>query len=153
MKLFLSFILFIQATSCLSHHKYKVLDQEVSIPQKYIVELQPDASISFLEQNQDVVIRRVYAHTLFQGVSIEILENEQDILQSILDHPDTAFVSPNRVIQNQAASITVPQKLSPDDVLKILPHELHQVDRARKELGLTGKGIFVGIIDSGNNNK
>lgn len=123
-----------------------------SIPQKYILEFEPGAPASaLLNSLPGVTTRHIYAHTLFEGASIEItdIENEENILQSILKHPDIAFISPNRRIKSNSVTISNQWDLSPESIEKMLPHEIHQVDKARKELGLTGKGIFVGIIDTG----
>ncbi|KAI9309624.1 peptidase S8/S53 domain-containing protein [Cunninghamella echinulata] len=38
---------------------------------------------------------------------------------------------------------------SPNDIKKALPHHLTQVDQVHKELGLTGKGVRVCVIDDG----
>lgn len=152
LSIFLLYTSIIQCRPRILHPKFRGSHAD-SIPLKYIIEFEPDTSPSFLDAIEGISIRRVYAHALFQGVSIEITntENEDTILQSILDHPGIAFVSPNRAIQSNSVTISNSYNLSPDSIEKLLPHEIHQVDRVRKELGLTGNGIFVGIIDSGTN--
>lgn len=155
MKLYLYFaLIYLLIQTILCHHpKYRAAHERDSIPHKYIIEFEQDASTDFLHSMNGVNVRRTFEHKLFQGVSIEITDtdNKEFILGAILDHPDIAFVSPNRAIKSNAVTIKNNYGLSPNSIEKILPHEIHQVDRARKELNLTGEGIFVGIIDTGMN--
>lgn len=66
-------------------------------------------------------------------------------------------MSANRMIQRASpippvkrAEPNANSTFTPETIRSLMPHNASQVNKARQELNLTGQGVFVGIIDSGN---
>lgn len=123
----------------IDHPKY-VHSQADLVHGRYIVST---ASTQFT--SPDITIHETFAHELFQGVSLSI-DNESTHLStliSILDRPDIEAVYPVKMI----ARPTV--KYHPSTQHSVLPHAMTQVDKVHSKLKNKGKGILVGILDTG----
>ncbi|ORZ10087.1 peptidase S8/S53 domain-containing protein [Absidia repens] len=157
--------LFLQGSTdaLLQHRKFKASSSEDLIHGRYIVEFaQQDATYPFAQSlsntfDKDVKIHEQFTHDLFAGLSFNLddpnpsavtASSYDEKLQSLFDHDHVTAVYPIRAIQRpQLTSTPVHED---DSIAKaISPHHLTQVDRVHKELKNTGKGVVVGIIDSG----
>ena len=152
-------------------------DESLPIPGRYICELTgPDVGtegkrLLNLLQNQlsgyEVTMPRTFDYALFKAVTIQITRTSSDGSNDLLAtisankeslvvdalkivaktgmiakvYPVHAFHKP-KVMNSAAASEDI-------NVSAIMPHHQTQVDRVHSELGNTGAGIKVGVIDSG----
>lgn len=107
-----------------------------------------------------------YAHELFYGASIQVdslgeytssgisamSEDSNglgDIVESIISQAHVSGVYPVRVIPRPNLVPMVASGGDGTDYSQLIPHAMTQVDKVHKELKNTGKGIVVGVIDSG----
>ncbi|KAI7871246.1 peptidase S8/S53 domain-containing protein [Spinellus fusiger] len=97
-------------------------------------------------------IAETFNHELFSGVSFGLNGlngTEHDLaLHTILNHHHIKSMYPVRAIPRPETSTQVVKASSVIDP-SILPHAMTQVDRVHSELKNTGKGISVGILDTG----
>ncbi|KAI8331696.1 peptidase S8/S53 domain-containing protein [Chlamydoabsidia padenii] len=157
--------LFLQGSTdaLLSHRKFKAYPSSDVVTGRYIVEFtHQDATKSFAQSlsdtfDNDVKIQEQYTHDVFAGLSFNLNDPEPSAvtassydnkLQTLFDHDQVAAVYPIRIIKRPELTVTPVRKdeVNPEP---ILPHHLTQVDRVHKELKNTGKGIVVGILDTG----
>ncbi|KAJ1965672.1 hypothetical protein GGI12_000619 [Dipsacomyces acuminosporus] len=115
-------------------------------PNTYIVELEDSASVLFyglLESTYskipDTIIRHRYTKA-FKGVSISTA-NESD-LNKVISAPEVKRVWPVRFQ-------SLPYSQSTQNFTFPYLHQKTGVAKAIEELGLTGKGVKIGIVDSG----
>ncbi|KAI8374401.1 peptidase S8/S53 domain-containing protein [Radiomyces spectabilis] len=145
------------ASARIHHPKYKKAGREI-IPGQYVIEFSDGQtnhgdtlvrSIRKEFKHADVKVKEKYHHSLFNGVSFDIKglneDDHQNALKSILDQASVASVYPVTYIDRPA---TQPFSVKAGEP-SILPHAMTQVDRVHKELKNTGKGIVVGILDTG----
>ncbi|KAI8079682.1 peptidase S8/S53 domain-containing protein [Gilbertella persicaria] len=135
-----------------------------TIPGRYIVRfteskiaadrLFGSSLIKDITNDDDIQIKQKFNHRLFSGVTINMNHgNEQQedaVLQKILDNPDVKKVYPVRVIP--LPKTTFKKSGSKDDNVNapsILPHGVTQVNLVHSVLKNKGKGILVGVLDSG----
>ncbi|KAI9203335.1 peptidase S8/S53 domain-containing protein [Polychytrium aggregatum] len=122
------------------------------IPNTYMIELKPGASFtpgsavsSFASSDSPVfttTVRTTVDTPLFNGVSIQVTGDHT--VDDILNIPDAVNVWPVRSVPalKPVATYSVPPSQD-------WQHTLTGVNKVHEELGLTGKGIKVAIIDSG----
>lgn len=132
------------------------LNQKISdvIPGRYMIEFNQNDSITFFTQSfrQDDTYLKVnhqYNHDFFHGLSININTEDDEVhkstLESILKRADVQSVSPVRRIPRPKAIV----ERTGIEVNSILPHHMTQVDLVHSELKNKGKGILVGVLDTG----
>lgn len=138
------------------HPKFKPRTSEI-IPGRYIVGFNTDSDSAgtFFSQSlddfkgADVKINEHYNHDFFNGVSININTEDADIhksaLESILDRADVQYVTPVRVVPRPKVKVVKKGKKAKS----LLPHSMTQVDLVHSKLKNKGKGVLVGILDSG----
>ncbi|KAJ3117130.1 hypothetical protein HDU96_007793 [Phlyctochytrium bullatum] len=137
------------------------------IPGSYIVELAPDVAdarahvLDHLEKSgglgeNDVVFRTSVRSDLFNGVSFQVHEDVDTSHITTIPNAIQAWpvrrVNRIRALRSEAAPRSEDgddedDAPTPSDFATL--HVLTGVERVRRELGLTGKGIKVAIIDSG----
>ncbi|KAI8334656.1 peptidase S8/S53 domain-containing protein [Chlamydoabsidia padenii] len=162
---FFTFILLL-LPSCYAwthHQKLKLtLNTQGILGGRYIVELVEHTHVaSFVDSlthsfAPHIQIHRQYSHTLFKGVSFSLtssfLQHDQE-LEYLINHDNVSAVYPCRMAHAPKLTSTIMDYSMPNTTTNlsdfISPHRLTQVDRVHKELKYTGKGILVGIIDSG----
>ncbi|CAO3613681.1 unnamed protein product [Cunninghamella blakesleeana] len=140
-----------------------------TIPGRYIVEFNNEQGAHIFSQSlkdtfeHDYTLGEKYDHELFTGLSFHLnypnpnavtASSYDQKLQQLLDSDHVESITPVRIIQRpklfySSTHAKIDTADSEADVKAILPHALTQVDRVHKELKNTGKGIVVGIIDSG----
>ncbi|CAO3636861.1 unnamed protein product [Cunninghamella blakesleeana] len=154
----------------LHHKKFKKSSHSNVVKGKYIVEVNDHVGVDQLAKkllltfdSQTLQIHKEFKYDVFSGLVFQLDQTAdyQQQLESILDHDYIVAVYPstihqrdrNKAINNKSkynqTKISYVPLTKPDDIKKIMPHHLTQVDRVHKELGLTGKGIRVCVIDSG----
>lgn len=147
----------------LQHRKFKASSEPNVLTGRYIVEFaEQNAASPFAKSlsdtfDKDVKIHEQFTHDLFAGLSFNLddpnpsavtASSYDDKLQSLFDHDHVTAVYPVHAIQRP--ELTATQVREDNSIAAaIAPHHLTQVDRVHKELKNTGKGIVVGIIDSG----
>ncbi|KAI8086543.1 peptidase S8/S53 domain-containing protein [Halteromyces radiatus] len=152
-------------TDALLHHsKYKASPSDDVITGRYIVEFaNQEAANPFVHSlstsfEHDVKIHEQFKHDLFHGLSFNLHDPNPSLvtassydekLQELFDHEHVTAVYPIRAIQRPELTAIPVTNQNENIAQTILPHQLTQVDRVHKELKNTGKGIVVGIIDSG----
>ncbi|CAO3635778.1 unnamed protein product [Cunninghamella echinulata] len=155
----------------LNHNKYKKSSHSKIIQGKYTIEVTDHISVDKLLKelsihfdSQQLKIRKEFKHDVFSGLTFQ-LDKTIDYhlqLESILDNDYIVAVYPSAIHQkgeNHKITPNIPKSnhtkhsytpmTSPNDIKKALPHHLTQVDQVHRELGLTGKGIRVCVIDDG----
>lgn len=166
------FLLLIPFTEAnLNHKKYKYPSNSKTIQGKYTIEvtdrtgvdkLLTELSIHF--DPQRFKIRKAFKHDVFSGLTFQ-LDKTIDYhlqLESILDNDYVTAIYPSTIHQkgkSRKVTSNIPKSnhtkrsytpmTSPNDIKMALPHHLTQVDQVHKELGLTGKGVRVCVIDDG----
>lgn len=127
-------------------------------------------------QDTKVSVVRSWNHSLMRGVSLQIdnvknaksKSNDDDedlvvesmstssdktldsVMKALQDEALVANVYPVRIIPRpQLTATPVSSGASGIDLGLLEPHDMTQVDRVHKELKNKGKGIKVGVIDSG----
>lgn len=146
------------------HSKFKTLDNKHInhiIPGRFLIEYttteqqQHDNSLSsLLDQYQTQSLSDSYYNTEkktnIRSVTVDDTAQHENFLQTMVNHdqivavyPVTFIARPNSISNGYYSNI------EKDITEKIQAHDLTQVNKLHKELGLTGKGIKVCIIDSG----
>ncbi|KAI8142150.1 peptidase S8/S53 domain-containing protein [Fennellomyces sp. T-0311] len=107
----------------------------------------------------DVAAPRVFNHRLWRGAMLEV--DQQDIDYDSMYSKVAYHIKRSGLVSNVFPSQAIPrasgvlQKRAPpgDEEIEnfhlLSSHTQTQVDRVRNELGYTGEGILVGIIDTG----
>ncbi|KAI9302090.1 peptidase S8/S53 domain-containing protein [Cunninghamella echinulata] len=146
----------------IQHKKFKATDDNNIVPGRYIVEFNTQDNVqsfsdslkSTFEDDLDVVEK--YNHHLFDGLVFNINDPDPSLvtassydkkLEKIFDHDTVHAVYPVRSIPRPKVFVTKGKTQSNAEAVS--PHHLTQVNRVHKELKNKGKGIIVGIIDSG----
>ncbi|OAD75486.1 hypothetical protein PHYBLDRAFT_86155, partial [Phycomyces blakesleeanus NRRL 1555(-)] len=92
-----------------------------------------------------------FEHDLFNGISFDLngLDSKElkAALEAVLDHTHVKAAYPVRIIRR--SEVMIEKTVSKRESLSSLPHGMTQVDRVHSELKIFGKGIKVGVIDSG----
>lgn len=159
---FLLLLLSCHANGLLDHHKAKASFQRTNVIQgRYIVELtNPDSVSPFVNLltatfADHVKVGQRFTHFDFNGVSFSLsspYSRHDALLRSVFDHANVVSVYPStRMNAPTFAPMENPGESSISKAISdvISPHHLTQVDRVHEELKHTGKGILIGIIDSG----
>lgn len=138
----------------IDHPKFNAASTDI-IPGRYIVSFNKKAGGELSGQSvndfksADVSVEQTFSHELFSGVSVEINHKDDEIhasaLKNILDRSDVKSVTPVRLVKRPKVKLEKKKKGTPS----VLPHAMTQVDQVHSELKNKGKGIFVGVIDSG----
>ncbi|KAG1054313.1 hypothetical protein G6F43_003674 [Rhizopus delemar] len=136
----------------IQHPKLKQKTSDV-IPGRYMIEFnQNDLTFftqSFRQDDTYLKVNHQYNHDFFHGLSININteddEAHKNTLESILNRGDVQSVSPVRRIPRPEATI----ERTGIEANLILPHHMTQVDLVHTELKNKGKGILVGVLDTG----
>ncbi|CCF34658.1 peptidase [Colletotrichum higginsianum] len=144
-------------------------DSSNIVPGAYIVEWETgaeDSSSFYQDLGLDVEHRRDLNFRLFKGASFRVQNashdgDDADISRRIAEKPGVKSVWPVRTIRmptpkpvavgrNSKRSVSDVGKRQddPGDSDTFTPHVMTQVDKLRAE-GFTGKGIRIGIVDSG----
>ncbi|KAI9266025.1 peptidase S8/S53 domain-containing protein [Sporodiniella umbellata] len=139
------------------HPKFKQVNSDV-IPGRYIVRFNNDASDSagslFAQSMHEVKgahfkVHQHYKHDFFNGISVTLDTDDAKIkksaLETLLDRSDVSYISPVRVVPRPVVKLTKKGK----DTKSILPHGMTQVDLVHSKLKNKGKGVLVGVLDSG----
>lgn len=147
----------------LQHEKFQPSADSNVLTGRYIVEFNhQDSTYSFAQTlsrafGKDVKINEQFTHDLFSGLSFYLNDptpsavtasSYDNKLQALFDHDFVMSVYPIRAIQRPHLT-SKPVHEDGSLAKAISPHHLTQVDRVHKELKHSGKGIVVGIIDSG----
>lgn len=136
----------------IQHPKLKQKTSDV-IPGRYMIEFnQNDLTFftqSFRQDDTYLKVNHQYNHDFFHGLSININteddEAHKNTLESILNRGDVQSVSPVRRIPRPEATV----ERTGIEANLILPHHMTQVDLVHSELKNKGKGILVGVLDTG----
>ncbi|KAI8060238.1 peptidase S8/S53 domain-containing protein [Gongronella butleri] len=148
----------LQSASAIDHGKFRPnADKTNLVNGRYVVEVRhPDAVSAFAqsltESLSSVEVREQYSHSLFSGVSFALddIDAHKETLSALFDSDNVLAVYPSRNINRPSVkSVPVKTDYTREQIQQMLPHSMTQVDRVHKELKNTGKGIVVGIIDSG----
>ncbi|KAI8334655.1 peptidase S8/S53 domain-containing protein [Chlamydoabsidia padenii] len=141
----------------LIHQKYQPSSYSNILTGKYIVEInQQDSTLAFAQSlsetfGDNVKITEQFNHDLFTGVAFTLIDIDpldDNKLHPLFDKEYVTSIYPIRAIGRP--KLTTQAVHEDESIAKaISPHHLTQVDRVHKELENTGKGIIVGIIDSG----
>jgi hypothetical protein len=142
----------------IAHPKY-IKGSSNTVPGRYII------SFSGVKQNSgtlftqsftkefksaELKIKENFKHDFFNGISVDIDTTDDSIhtaaLKSILDRSDVEAVYPVRTISRP--KITLGNQGS-SKTPSVLPHAMTQVDKVHSVLKNKGKGIFVGVLDTG----
>ncbi|KAI9031565.1 peptidase S8/S53 domain-containing protein [Phycomyces nitens] len=155
----LAVLVLVAPSEAISHPKYKPSFSEV-VPNRYVVEFDygdSKSANSFVHSVQSkykkakIHVAEKFEHHIFNGISFGLdgLNDKEHsaALKSILDKDSVKAVYPVKIIKRPEVSIqsTSSKNKSPS----ILPHSMTQVDRVHSELKKFGKGIKVGVIDTG----
>ncbi|CEP13145.1 hypothetical protein [Parasitella parasitica] len=142
----------------ISHPKY-IKGSSNTIPGRYIISFsgaQPDSGTiftqSFTKQFKDagLKVKENFKHDFFNGISVDLDNTDNSIhtaaLKAILDRSDVKAVYPVRTIARPKVTL---ESQGSSKTPSVLPHAMTQVDRVHSELKNKGKGIFVGVLDTG----
>ncbi|CAO3613686.1 unnamed protein product [Cunninghamella blakesleeana] len=149
----------------LQHEKLiKLKDTSDVIPNKYIVEFANQDTVNSFTKSltdlftKDVSIGQDYKAPIFNGLSFHLNDPEpstvsassyDSILGKLFDNDNVRAIYPVRTISLPQVTYSFVNSATGNSSETFSPHHLTQVDRVHKELKNTGKGIVVGIIDSG----
>ncbi|KAF7727536.1 hypothetical protein EC973_007422 [Apophysomyces ossiformis] len=148
------------SADALDHPKFLKAGRNV-VPGRYMVEFEGNArydedelvhSFSKDFKKAKVHISEKFNHELFNGVSFQLSglddADHTKALKAILERDDVKHVFPVTSIPRPSV-----QPLKTDASRNVAtwtdPHHMTQVDRVHKELKNKGKGIVVGVLDSG----
>jgi hypothetical protein len=161
--IFLSNQIVYASKSHLEHYKYKHSSSDL-IKNKYIVEFSTghDSGLSdtffdsFRQDFSNVNIKPLhnYKSPIFHGLAFHIDAPDSgaysDVMNAMMDHPDVENVYPQaRMVRSSRNFGKSGINLAIDPTDLVNPHQMTQVKRVHEELKNKGKGIFIGIIDSG----
>ncbi|KAI9004023.1 peptidase S8/S53 domain-containing protein, partial [Phycomyces nitens] len=152
-------LVLVTPSKAISHPKYKASSNDI-IPNRYIVEFDygdSKSANSFVHSVQSkykkakIHVSHQFEHDLFNGLSFGLngLDDKEHnaALKTVLDQKNVKAVYPVRVIKRP--NVTFEKALSKDKTSSILPHAMTQVDRVHSELKKFGKGVKVGVVDTG----
>ncbi|KAI8073486.1 peptidase S8/S53 domain-containing protein [Gilbertella persicaria] len=142
----------------ISHPKF-VKGASNIVPGQYIIsfkEQQADSSRVFTQSLQESVddlelkVKQTIKHAFFNGISVDIDNTNEGLhastLKQILDRSDVKAVYPVRKISRPKI---VKSKKGKKNVPSVLPHAMTQVDLVHSKLKNKGKGVLVGVLDTG----
>lgn len=142
----------------IDHPKFNKAATDI-VPGRYIISFNGNnkaAANSFSPQSiegADLSIQHRYSHDLFSGVAVKIDTDSEEVhasaLKDILDRSDVRAVTPVRLIKRPEVFQDKKTKGKKQSQPSILPHAMTQVDQVHQELKNKGKGIFVGVLDTG----
>lgn len=145
------------------HAKYKSAKQHQHIiPGRYMIEYQSNN----YQQHQNTLLNTAESHQLEFGeplyqsdretnirtVKVNKSNNQHDnsVLQTLVEDQNILAVYPVTYMSRpNALSNGYYSHIDPNVTSIIQAHHLTQVDRLHKELGLTGKGVKICVIDTG----
>ncbi|KAL0085970.1 peptidase S8/S53 domain-containing protein [Phycomyces blakesleeanus] len=152
-------IVLVAPSKAISHHKYKTSSHE-AVPNRYVIEFNygdsksADSFVHLFQtkfKNSKIHITERFEHDLFNGISFDLngLDSKElkAALEAVLDHTHVKAAYPVRIIRR--SEVMIEKTVSKRESLSSLPHGMTQVDRVHSELKIFGKGIKVGVIDSG----
>lgn len=144
----------------ITHPKY-IKGSSNTVPGRYIISFtgeQQNSGTLFTQsftkefKSADLKVKENFKHDFFKGISVDIDTTDDSIhtaaLKTILDRSDVAAVYPVRTIDRP--KVILGNKGSSKKTPTVLPHSLTQVDKVHSELKNKGKGVFVGVLDTGN---
>jgi hypothetical protein len=138
------------------HPKFK--DAEgATLPNRYIIRFADKEATSagntlvqsFKKQfkGATIAVKHDYKHSLFNGISVTIdaedAKVQESAIKTILDQTNVNAVYPVKMYKRPLV------KAKKSDPPSILPHAMTQVDQVHSKLKNKGKGILVGILDTG----
>jgi hypothetical protein len=143
----------------IDHPKFNKAATDI-VPGRYIVSFNgnnkasADAFSAQSVEGADLSVQHRYSHDLFSGVSIKVDASSEEVhasaLKSILDRSDVRSVTPVRLIKRPKVFLDKSAKKGKKGKKpSILPHAMTQVDLVHSELKNKGKGIHVGVLDTG----
>ncbi|ORX58332.1 subtilisin-like protein [Hesseltinella vesiculosa] len=154
-----------------SHSKLKRSSNPESIlSNSYIIELASTDSVASFSSlftktfSKDVTINHEFNHRLFSGLTVTINDPHaisdqgihsahDNLLASLFDHHHVVSVHQNSIIPRPKVASVQPLytsgQIANGTFASMMPHALTQVDRVHKELNNTGRGVVIGIIDTG----
>ncbi|KAI8878958.1 subtilisin-like protein [Backusella circina FSU 941] len=149
--------------SHIEHPKYKHASTDY-IKNKHIVKFSSShttgLSDTFLESFQkeyadvNIEVLQNYKSSVFHGLSFHIDAPDSqvysNVLNAMMDHPDVENVHSQYKMYRSSVDFGqsgIDLAIDPTDIIN--PHHMTQVKRVHDELKNKGKGIFIGIIDSG----
>ncbi|KAI7904209.1 peptidase S8/S53 domain-containing protein [Cokeromyces recurvatus] len=150
------FVLSTEAAVNIKHHKLGKTTP-TTVPGRYIVSFAKNhdgknfaKSIKNKFKDVDLNVRESINHHLFNAISISLKTENDDIhanvLKSILNDNDVATVYPVKTYSRPKVKLhSIDKTYKPS----ILPHHMTQVDMVHSKLKEEGKGILVGVIDTG----
>lgn len=143
--------------NALQHSKFKSIDTQHTniIPDRFLVEYtSPGHDNSFSDtldpfQPSDSTYFNRHKQTNIRTVQVDsTLHN--NFLSTVLDHERTVAVYPVTYISRpNSISNGYYNQIDKNTTERIQAHHLTQINRLHQELGLSGKGIKICIIDSG----
>ncbi|KAL0075653.1 secreted subtilisin-like serine protease [Phycomyces blakesleeanus] len=155
----LAVLILIAPSEAVSHSKYKPSTKEV-IPNRYVVEFNygdSQSATTFVNsvkskyKKAKVHVAEQFEHKIFSGISfgLEGLDEEDHnaALKSVLDQNTVKAVYPVNLIKRP--DVTFKSVPASTKAPSILPHAMTQVDRVHSELKKFGKGVKVGVVDTG----
>ncbi|KAI9014408.1 peptidase S8/S53 domain-containing protein [Phycomyces nitens] len=155
----LAVLILIAPSEAISHPKYKPSSSDV-IPNRYVVEFDygdSKSANSFVHSVQSkykkakIHVAEKFEHKLFNGISFGLDGlNEKEhsaALKSVLDRETVKAVYPVKIVKRP--NVTFKKVSAKEKVPSLLPHAMTQVDRVHSELKKFGKGVKVGVVDTG----
>ncbi|KAG0180822.1 hypothetical protein DFQ28_000608 [Apophysomyces sp. BC1034] len=145
----------------LDHPKFQKPGRNV-VPGRYLIEFEGNAVYeddtlvqSFSKDHKkkaEIRIAEKYNHALFNGFSFQLdgldQEEHEKALKALLDRNDVKTMFPVTSIPRPSVKPLTTES-SAGVASWVDPHAMTQVDRVHKELKNKGKGIVVGVLDSG----
>ncbi|KAI8971818.1 peptidase S8/S53 domain-containing protein [Mycotypha africana] len=133
-----------------------------TVPGRYIVRFKDSKSTNeftqtYFKKNKaskkhKLKIKETIKHDFFNAVSVDIDANATDdnhvtsTLKNILDQADVEYVYPVRTLPRPKVTV---ESVGKSKEPTVLPHAMTQVDKVHSELKKKGKGILVGVLDTG----
>ena len=147
---FCIFSLLYDTATCFRHIKYKSSNHVNILPGRFIVEYkEQQQQFDFLKEST-VKVGETYNSQHQNFVSLESDNENENLLQTLVEQDHVIAVYPVTLISRPTAvSHGYYNNIDQNITEAIQAHHLTQVDRLQKELGLTGKGVKICIIDSG----
>ncbi|KAI8647639.1 peptidase S8/S53 domain-containing protein [Parasitella parasitica] len=142
----------------ISHPKY-IKGSANTIPGRYIISFsgaRPDSGTAFAQsftkefKGASLKVKENFRHDFFNGISVDLDNTDDSIhtaaLKAILDRSEVKAVYPVKTI---ARPKVILESQGSSKTPSVLPHAMTQVDKVHSELKNKGKGIFVGVLDTG----